>query len=191
MSVSIVKPVVGADNGVWGTELNTVLDALNAADYFRVKTADQSITSSTTLTDDAVLAGLALPVGTFVVVASYMVSGAAAGDVKVAWSFSGTAANSWRGGQGPTINTTDATGAGAAATTVGVSREAASGGTTAGITNATPYGTDGTNVGLIQETGVLVVTVAGALKVQWAQNASSATATIMRAGSWLWARQVA
>lgn len=192
MGITLTKPTPGdaATDGAWGTTVNAALDELANADVFARKTADETVTSSTTLQDDDHLT-MALGVGTYVVQAMYHVSGAAAGDVKVAWAFSGTATASYRGGQGPGVSTTDATAAAAAATTVGVVRAAAAGGTTAAITSSVPYGVDGTNWSHIQELGLMVVTVAGTLKVQWAQNTSNATGTIMRTGSWLWAHRVA
>lgn len=47
MSISIVKPTVGADAGVWGTELNTALDALaGAASPDNVATAVAALQTS-------------------------------------------------------------------------------------------------------------------------------------------------
>lgn len=180
---AITLPVVGADNGTWGAILNAALNAINDRDVFALKTADEPLTTSTTLQDDDHLVGLALSAGTWVVTAQCLVSGPAAADVKIAWSFSGTASASYRWGQGPSTSTTWVANGSAV-------RAAASGDTSTGITNATPYGTDGTNWSAIQDSGVMVVTVAGTLKLQWAQNASSGT-TIMRAGSYMLARRVA
>src|SRR3990172_13103700 len=187
MAVTLTKPTVGASAGTWGTELNTALDQLNGYDCFAYKTADQSVTSSTALVDDTHLT-VALPAaGTYVVTATFLASGAAAGDVKVAWAYTGTLTAGYRGGQGPSSASTDAL----AATSAGTVRSAAAGNTAATVTASTPYGVDGTNWSCVQESGVVVVSTTGNLKVQWAQNASSATATIMRAGSLLWARRVA
>lgn len=187
---SITVPTVDSDNGTWGTTLNTAINQINDYDVFKYKTADESVTSSTTLQDDDHLTAMSLGVGTYIIEAMYLVSGAAAGDVKIAWAFSGTATASYRAGQGPTDTTTSVKST-TAATTVGVNRSAAAGDTTAAITSATPYGVDGTNWSYIYERGLMVVTVAGTLKTQWAQLASSGTATVMRTGSWMWARRVA
>lgn len=181
--IPISKPTVGSDNGTWGDELNAALDALNAADYFKVKTAGQTVSASTTLVDDTHMAGIVLPVGTFVINASYLVDGPSAADVKIAWAFSGSNSFATRAGDGPASSTTTAL-------LSTVSRSAAAGDTAATITTAVPYGTDGTNWSFIQETGVIVVTVSGTLKVQWAQLASSGS-TAMHTGSFIWARQVA
>jgi len=190
MSVPITKPTVGASNGTWGTEANAVFDALNAADYFAYKTADTSRASTAALADDNHLVTASLPVGTYVVNGLYVVSGILAGSFRSAWASAGTATG-FRAGSGPSLRTTDATGAGTAAVTVGVNRAAAAGGTNTTMTSAAQYGTDGASWSMIQESGVVVVTVAGALKMQWGQSSSNATATILRAGSYLWARQVA
>ena len=185
MSAALTKPSVGGDAGVWGTTLNAALDQLNGYDCFAYKTADESVTSSTALQDDDHMT-VALPAaGTYVVTATYLVSGAAAGDVKVAWAYTGTLTNGYRGGQGPSSASTDAL----AATNAGTVRSAAAGNTAATVTSSTPYGTDGTNWSCIQESGVVIVSTTGNLKVQWAQNGSSGTATIMRTGSMLWARR--
>lgn len=189
MSVPISKPTVGASTNTWGTEANAVFDALNAADYFKVKTADETVSASSTLQDDDHLAGLVLPTGSFVVEARYFVSGTAGGDIKVAWQFSGTATTAVRGGIGPTIQTTSVIET-TAANTVGVNRAAAAGNTAATITSSTQYGVDGTNWSFIMESGYLVVTVSGTFKVQWAQVTATGS-TIMRAGSRLLIRQVA
>lgn len=162
---------------------------LDSRDTFILKSADESVTSSTTLqADDALTRTLAA--GTWLIDLSLIASGAAAGDLKVAWAFSGTTSAAYRAGHGPTTTTTSAIN-GAAATTVGVNRSAVAGDTAPTITASTSYGVDGTNWSFITERGVLVVVVAGVLTVQWAQDASSATATIVRAGSHLWCRKVA
>lgn len=181
---AIILPTVGGDNGTWGTELNAAVQQINDYDNFVYKTADESVTSNTTLQDDDHLVNIPLAVGTHIVEAMLMASGAAAGDVKVAWAFSGTATG-YRAGQGPSFASTDALGATAQAV-----RSSASSGASAPITASTPYGTDGTNWSYILERGLLIVTVTGTLKVQWAQNTSNAAATVMRAGSWVWTRRV-
>jgi hypothetical protein len=183
MAVSLTKPTVNGDNGTWGATLNAALDQVNDYDRFAYKTADESLTSSTTLQDDDHLL-VPLAVGTYVVQAAYRVSGAAAGDVKIGWAFSGTATG-YREGVGPSVATADVL-----AAAVAQPVRAATAGTGSDFATAVPYGVDGTNYSAVLESAVMVVTVAGTLKVQWAQNASSATATIVRQGSSLWARRV-
>jgi hypothetical protein len=185
MPNALTLPVDGGSNGTWGATLNAALTQINGYDQFAYKTADQDITSSTTLTDDTHLTGLALGIGKWVICATFMSSGAAAGDVKIAWAFSGTAVSAFRAGEGPAAASTDVLGA-----TAQPFRASVAGATSAAITSATPYGVDGTNRSFIQESGLLLVTVAGNLKVQWAQNASSVTLTRMHQGSFIWARKV-
>lgn len=182
MSVPITKPTVDGSNGTWGTELNTVLDALNASDRFAYKAGDTSRSSTTTATADPDLT-FTLPVGTHVITTLLLASGAAAGDFKSGWSFGGTATGA-RAGQGP--------GATSASSLVGaVVRQAGASDTGATFTTGAIYGVDGTNWSAVIETGFLVVTVAGTFAVVWAQGTSSGTATILRTGSYVHARQVA
>lgn len=183
---ALTLPTVGASNNTWGTTVNNALNQINDYEPFAHKTADQSIASSTVLTDDTHMA-LALPApGTYQVDAVLMFSGAAAADIQVAWAYTGTLTAGFRAARGPNIGITDALGA----TAQGV-RQAAAGATSAAITSAVPYGVDGTNWSAAFECGVVVVSTTGTLKVQWAQVVSNATATIMRAGSFLRARRVA
>lgn len=148
-----------------------------------VKTADESVTSSTTIQNDDELASMPLTAGiSYAVEAFIIASGAAAGDIKITWARSGTINQiGARLCIGPTVNTTDVQGTGAAATTNGVTR--ASGGHA--LTTAISYGTDGTNNSAIHEQFTLQCVVSGQLTFQWTQNASSGTATIVKAGSWI------
>lgn len=187
MAVALTLPTNGGSNNTWGTTLNAALNQVNGYDVFAAKSADQTITSSTALTDDTHMV-LALPAaGTYMVNGMFMFSGAAAGDIKVAWAYTGTLTNGYRAGQGPSVASTDVL---AAAAAQGI-RVAAAGNTTAAIASATPYGLDGTNWGAAFESGLVIVSTAGSLKVQWAQNAGSVTGTVMRTGSFFWARRVA
>lgn len=147
-----------------------------------IKSADESVTSSTTLQDDNELL-ISLAAGkTYCIEAFILASGAAAGDIKIAWARTGTLNHTGaRFCEGPGANTTDVTAAAAAATTVGVTR--ANGGNA--LTTANSYGVDGAAVSAIREQFVIQSAVTGTLTLQWAQNASSGTATLVRAGSWL------
>lgn len=147
-----------------------------------VKTADESVTSSTTLQDDNELLISLASGSSYLIEAHLLVSGAAAGDVKTAWARTGTLNQiGGRMVRGPGINTTDVTAGAAAATTVGINRS--SGGNA--LTTALASGVDGTAISYISEVFTLTSVVTGTLTLQWAQNTSSATATIMRAGSFL------
>jgi hypothetical protein len=190
MGISITLPTPGdaGTSGTWGTTLNTAINAINNATIFKLKTSTDTRTS-TTLTDDDDLQAMTLGVGTWLIEVGLIASGPTAGDLKVAWAFSGTTSDAYRAGTGPTIQTTNVTSA-AAAIDVGVNRSAAAGNTNATITSGPGYGLDGTNWSWIVEKGVLVVTVSGTFKIQTAQVAASGTTTI-QAGSYCLARQVA
>jgi len=139
------------------------------------KTATETVTSSTTLQDDNHL-DLALQPGTYRIRAVLRAAGASGGDVKIAWTFSGTLTRSNRTSSGPVLSTTTV-----ADTTVRA--------TTVALGTAVPYGTDGTNGSLIEEDLLLTVTVAGNLQLQWAQNASSGTATELTAECRMYAQK--
>jgi hypothetical protein len=178
-----VLPTPGdeATNGVWGDDIVTALNDLNS-DVFKLKPSTDTRTT-TTLVDDDDLQAMTLGVGTWLIEVGLLVSGPAAGDIKVAWAFSGTTTQATRGAIGP--------GSTSASSLLGaIVREAAAGDTAGTITASTPYGLDGTNWAWIVEKGVLVVSVAGVFKVQTAQLAASGTTTI-QAGSYAYARKVA
>lgn len=187
MAVALTLPSVGGSNNTWGTTMNAALNQLNGYDVFQAKAADQTVTSNATLADDTHLA-LALPAaGTYVVEGIFLASSASTTpELKIAWAYTGTLASGYRVGFGPSTASTDPLGA----TAQGV-RAAAAGNTAATITAATAYGLDGTNWTAIIEKGVVIVSTAGTLKIQWAQNVSNATGTTLRAGSYLWARRMA
>lgn len=189
ITLSLPTPGASASNGTWGASMNTAFQALSDSVQYAVKSADEGVISSTTLQDDDHLANIPLSVGNWAIEANFMVSGSTGADVKVAWAFSGTASPAYRMGTGPKTDTTSVVSA-AAATTVGVNRSAGAGDTSAAITSSTPYGVDGTNWSYIHEAGFLTVSASGTLKVQWAQNASVAASTIMRAGSFVKAQKV-
>lgn len=142
---------------------------VRASDISRVqsksKAATESVTSSTTLQDDDDLF-FDMEVGKSYRVELHMaVSGATGGDIKLAWTVGGTVTKTSRSCTGPQLGTTDVL-----ATSMKSSRH--------GIASSIPYGTDGTNESHIYEAVTIEdVTVAGTLQLQWAQNASSGTAT--------------
>lgn len=177
-------PTPNVTNGNWGDEIVDSINAINDADQYKVKTADQTVSASTVLVDDTHLAALTLGVGTWVIEAVYFCSGTAAGDIKLTWNHSGTFTG-YRGGIGPSSGVTSVlTGAGAGTRTAGASD------TTAVITGSASYAVDGTNFTTIVERGILIVTVSGTFKIQWAQLVASGS-TILRAGSHIHARKVA
>jgi len=191
VGVTLTLPTPGdiGTSGVWGTTLNTAINALNA-DTFKLKTADATgVISNTTVADDtgaSPLTGITLGVGTWDISCVFFATGNAAGDIKIAWAFSGTTTSAYRGGQGPSAGATSVlTGATAGDRNAGASDT----GTT--ITAGAIYATDGTNTTMILERGVLVVTVSGTFKIQWAQGTSNGAATTLKAGSYVKATQVA
>jgi hypothetical protein len=150
----------------------------------RKKLSAQSVTSSTTLVDDADLKVTLVP-GQYFVDAWLHVSGGTTGDIKVTWTFSGTFADSARMCQGPTRATTQVEGGDGinpvtAAVTVGVNRSSAH-----FLTSDVPYGLDASSTSGIHEHLSLDVSAGGVLKLRWAQETSSGTATTVSAASHL------
>lgn len=135
------------------------------------KAAAESVTSSTTLQNDDDLS-VPLEVGkSYSVWAFLAVSGATAGDVKTAWSISATVTKSSRSVLGPQTGTTDVTN-----TAMRAARH--------GVATAVPFGLDGSAEALIVEQLTIEdVTAAGVAQLQWAQNASSGTATTLNTTS--------
>jgi hypothetical protein len=136
-----------------------------------VKTTDKSVTSSTTLSDDAQLTLPVLASTTYLLQAFLIVSGALAGDAKMGLTVPA----------GATYQLAPFTLANTATATSG-SLETAITTTTVsiGIGAATPA-----KAGVVV-TGTLVVAgTAGTCAVSFAQLASSGTASVLGAGSWL------
>jgi hypothetical protein len=132
------------------------------------KAAAESVTNSTTLQNDDDFS-IALPVGTWRITAILTVSGAAAGDVRVAWTNTGTMSAVGRSCIGPGQATTDAAGNANNATRMVATT----------LTAQMIYGTDGTSSSAIIEELVLEVTAEGVLTMQWAQGTSSGTSTTL------------
>jgi len=183
MGITITVPTVGGDNGTWGTELNAILAAIVACDQFASRTSDSSNLTSATLADDGVLA-VTLGVGTYMVEVMLLFTGSTtSADLKTAWAFTGTMTNQGAAGFGPSSAITSPLANNSVF-------DAAVGSTTASVTAARTYGVDATNISAALEKGRIVVTVGGTLKVQTA-NAAGAGNTVVKVGSYLWARQVA
>lgn len=145
---------------------------LNGIQPYAVRAASsQSVTSSTTLVDDNELQ-VTLPAGRFLVRLFATFTGATAGDVKTAWSAGGTiSGGSVKWVHGPATTTTSN-----ADTTVRHSAH--------GLSTAISYGVDGSGASaIIEELFVDAGASGGLLKLQWAQNASSGTATVRAANS--------
>lgn len=139
------------------------------------KVADESVTASTTMQDDdALLVQVeANRVYEFDALIGYV--GNTAGDVKVGFTFPAGASCYWAG-QGGSDGDSGYGG-------VGASRHSASFGDASGT--ATAF-TGSTTALAILVKGMLVVGgTPGVLRLQWAQNTSNATATTVKAGSFL------
>lgn len=142
-----------------------------------VKTADESVTSSTV---DQADDHLTLPVAanaTYHVSCLFIVSGPTGADWKYSWSFP-TGSTGQQFGHGP----------GVPVTTVRATEIHAR---SAPIATALGYGTDGTENSLIRtEVWLHTSTTAGNLALMWSQLAASASATTVRTGSWMTAYRV-
>jgi hypothetical protein len=133
------------------------------------KSGSESVTSSTTLQNDDHLT-VTLPVGVWRITAILTVAGATAGDVKTAWTNTGTITAIGRSGWGPAASN-------AAGTDTTMHARAST------LTASFVYGCEpGTSAAILEEL-LLDVTVEGVLTLQWAQNASSGTATTLSTSS--------
>lgn len=151
-----------------------------APDLFAVKPTDESVTSSTTLQNDDHLLGAIPAAGTYLFDLYAMVSGGnAAGDIKFGFTFpTGTLHFMGLGldvslasGTTGTMETNSKQGAASGTTIIGY-----------GISTTPTW---------IQLHGILIATAAGTLQTQWAQVASSPTASKVLAGSHLVLKPVA
>lgn len=141
-----------------------------------VKNGVQSVTSSTTLVDDNDLVFTLPGSGTYICTVFLNYTGAAtgAGDLKVTLAYTGSSSFGVWGGAGN--NNTAVT-------------QVQSGG--AGFGSTQVYGTDGGFFQTAHLHGTLFATSSGTLKLQWAQNTSSATATNLRQGCFMQVWQIA
>lgn len=143
------------------------------------KASATSRTSTTTLADDPDLR-LTLTPGTYHVTALLSASGVSGADIQVFWNFTGTWTQTFRGAQGPD---TTATAVQNGSTTLSW---------VTGAAGTPSYGTTSTAVwSFIREELIVVVTVSGSARVQWAQAVSNSNPTAMEAGSTLIAQKLA
>lgn len=140
------------------------------------KTSDESVTSSTTFQADDHLSVPFAASTTYIVDAWMPMEGATAGDFKMQLVWTGTVARldySLFGlGNTPTVAEGDYK---------GIAQLGATGSPAPSIT----IGTTTANWVPGWVHGLMVTTTSGTLTVEWAQNASSGTATIVKRGSWL------
>lgn len=139
------------------------------------KSGTQTVSASTTPVNDADLTFTLAANAQYMLTAVLSATGTAAGDIKTNWAVTGTAAQvSNRSCVGPSINTTDVTGAAAAATTVGVVRASMH-----DLTTQVPYGVDGAATSTIrEEVWVTGGASGGTITLQWAQNAASGSTSL-------------
>lgn len=133
-----------------------------------IKPTDQSVTSSTTLVNDADLVVPVAANATYLFFSYLDYEGAAAGDLKISWVVPASATLRWA-----QIGQTTAS----AATT----------GLTGTETTAYSFGSDAaaTLNALLMHGSLLTAGTSGSLQLQWAQNASSGTATKVHAQSFV------
>lgn len=137
------------------------------------KSGSESVTSSTVLQSDDHLT-TSLAVGQWRIQIYLTATGAASpGDIRVAWTNTGTMTAIARSCFGPGSANTDVTGA----------ANNAHRDTAQTFTANVIYGTDGTNSSAIHEDLLIDVTVAGTITLQWAQGTSSGTATTLSTSS--------
>ncbi|MFI6819275.1 hypothetical protein ACIBG7_43290 [Nonomuraea sp. NPDC050328] len=144
-----------------------------------IKAADESIASSTTMQNDDHLF-VEVEAGTDYWLQAYLIyegAGEPGGDFKVGWLAPSGTTLDWM---------SDSFASTATATSGAVSR------TYQTLTSLPAPGTQGAGVGLVcMPRGVLRIGgTAGTLRLRWAQNISSATPTILRAGSMLRLRRL-
>lgn len=140
-----------------------------------VKPSDESVTSSITLQNDDHLVLPVLANTIYFVQGMLIYTGDSAGDMGFRWSAPSGSVFNWA---------SDALGSSAASLTSQVSR------TAQGVTNQPTFGavTGGTAVAPFK--GLLTVGSSGGnLRATWAQGTSNATATTMKAGSYIMARR--
>lgn len=171
--------------GLFGASEDVTSPKLNSMSDYVLKTADESVTSSATLQNDDHLVYALPATGTYLFkVNLFAVSAAnAAGDIRVGFSFP-TGTCHFRG-VGP--HNTLASGSQSDGEWAGVI------GATSG-TDFIPYGLSVVSgvyhIGIKLE-GILIATATGNLRVMWAQYASNASATTVKAGSHMQINRVA
>lgn len=139
------------------------------------KSAAESLASNTTMQNDDHLVFTLAASAVYDLRTYLAVSGPAAGDFKTQWAFTGAASggnHTNRYAIGPAISVADV-----ADTNLRSSRQ--------GWTTSVSYGTDGTNTSHIEEGGLLdTLAGSGTITLQWAQNTSNATSTVVSTSSY-------
>jgi len=140
------------------------------------KTADESLTSNTTLQNDDHLSVAFASTLTYVIAGELYVDGPTAGDINLRLTWTGTVTRlDW-----------NVTGLATTATAAeGDMKSVAQLGATTSPATAITIGTITANFSTIKLGGLLIPSTAGVLTLQWAQSVSTGTATTIRLGSWL------
>jgi hypothetical protein len=142
---------------------------------FARKTGDTSRASSTTQVDDPHLTVSLSASATYILYAYLVYQAGTTGDINIGFTQPAGAAGSWQGtGMGRDVAASIGTGG----WTVRMNAN------DVGTTQLRSYGGDTTNQA-VQVMGIVRTSSAGAFTVQWAQAALDATATILRADSWM------
>ena len=152
---------------------------LEVRDLNVTKGGDESISNQTLQNDDALLLAVAASSEYRGLLSAYYTGGNAAGDIQFAFTFPAGATCHF-GGAG----LHNSLASGSSADVEMVARLSA----TSGTTNI-PYGAStSANTAIIP---ILLTTGAnaGTLQLQWAQQATNATATVLKAGSYMWLRK--
>lgn len=173
----VLKVNAGATAPEWGAESSTTGDLLDW--QFARKTADESVTSSTTLQDDDHLV-IALGANQVWLIEAYIsVIGDLTGDIQVGFVVPASSTLRWSG-HGPDTAQTDP----------GNTNMRTDGATVSDTAKA--YGTtSGGNIGIFIKGLVATAGTSGNLQFRWAQATSDATASTVQSQSWLLARRVA
>lgn len=155
-------------------------DDLVAINGYKIKTADESVTSSTALQNDNHLTYTIVAPGTYIIQAHLIVKSAtnAAGDIAIGATWPTGTCHFF------TIAGLDAT---LASGNTGTAQGRAIPGATSGASLAA-FGCSTTETAVIVEFH-LIATATGTFTLQWAQNSSSASATTVVTGSFLTVQQ--
>jgi|SRR3990172_6709564 len=169
-----------------GTDVSAT-NLANCVPNIVTKASANSIVSNTTLANDAELSSIALEIGTWEIEFKLLVSAATtAGDLKTAWSFTGTTT-------GTPVR--DVCGPGAAGTSTALPTALVNiSMSTLNYTSTTTYGIRQVAqpfYRIIEECTSFVVATTGNLAIQVAQNTSNATATVINIGSRVRCRRIA
>jgi len=164
-------------------KLQQLSDAINErSKLYVLKTADESVTSSTAQQNDnelllAVEANVTY-IGALVVAATSAAN--AAGDINIGYTFpSGATLHFW------SIGAHNALASGSQADLEAIVRLSATSGTT-----VTPYGLSTANINIVQPLLLTTSSTAGTLQMQWAQQSSNANASTVKAGSYMYLERV-